>query len=109
MIATIVLPAISGRAPTSSAAAIAAPDEMPTGMPSLLRNLARGLERRLVGDGDDLVDDLAVEDAGHEARADALDLVRAGLTAGEHGRILGLERDHLHGRLLLPSALRRRR
>src|SRR5690606_32787293 len=31
---TICLPAISGRAPTSSAAASAAPEEIPTGMPS---------------------------------------------------------------------------
>ena len=32
---TIVLPAFSGRRPTSIAAATAAPDEMPTGMPSI--------------------------------------------------------------------------
>ena len=34
MIVTICLPSIVRRAPTSSAAAIAAPDEMPPGMPS---------------------------------------------------------------------------
>jgi hypothetical protein len=35
MITRIVLPAFSGRAPIASAAAIAAPDEMPPGMPSV--------------------------------------------------------------------------
>ena len=59
---------------------------------------ARGVERGLVADGDDLVDDGAVEDVGHEAGADALDLVRPGLTARQDRRILGLDRDDLQGR-----------
>ena len=84
MITTIFLPRASGRAPISSAAATAAPEEMPTGMPSMRASRARGLERGLVADRDDLVDDLAVEHLGHEARADALDLVRAGRAAGQH-------------------------
>ena len=36
---------------------------------------------------------LAVEVAGHEAGADALDLVRPGLAAREHGAVLGLDGD----------------
>ena len=38
----------------------------------------------------------AVEHLGHEAGADALDLVRAGQPAGEHRRRRGLHGDHLH-------------
>src|SRR5699024_2854852 len=46
----------------------------------------------LVGDGDDLVEDVAVEDLRHEVGAEALDLVRAGLVLGEQrgrGRLDG--------------------
>ena len=50
------LPAILGRAPTSSAAASAAPEEMPTGMPSCAAAAAGGGEGGLVADRDDLVD-----------------------------------------------------
>src|SRR5687767_7407916 len=42
---------------------------------------AGGVERVLVVHGDGLVEQLAVEDRGNEARADALDLVRAGEAA----------------------------
>ena len=59
------------------------------------RGQARGLERVLVVDGDDLVEQRAVEHRRHEARADALDLVRAGPAAGEHGRGRRLDGDHL--------------
>ena len=46
----------------------------------------RHLDRFVVGDRDDLVVDLAVQDAGHEAGADALDRVDAGAAALEHRR-----------------------
>ena len=101
MIATMVLPSMPGRAPTSSAAAMAAPDEMPTGMPSRRARLAGRLERCLVRDGDDFVDHAAVENTGHEACTDALNLVRARRAAGQHRRILRLQRDHAHRRLAL--------
>src|SRR5947208_9654897 len=45
---------------------------------------ARRLDRVLVVDGDHLVEELAVEDRGDEARADPLDLVRTGRPTGEH-------------------------
>ena len=56
-----------------------------------------GLEGRLVAHRDDFIDDFGVQDLGDEAGADALNLVGAGLAAGEHrrGRRLhghGLER-----------------
>ena len=43
---TMFLPAISGRPPTSSAAATAAPEEMPTGMPSSSRAACGRCRRR---------------------------------------------------------------
>src|SRR3954452_10798303 len=43
----------------------------------------RGLDGVLVGDRDDLVEQLAVEDRRHEARADAVDAVRPGGAARE--------------------------
>src|SRR4051794_14457148 len=45
------------------------------------------LDRRLVGDRDDLVEDLAVEHGRDEPRADALDAVRAGPPARQDGRV----------------------
>ena len=96
---TIFLPSFSGRRPTSTAAATAAPEEMPTGMPSNARDQPRRVERGLIADDDDFVDHAAVEDGGNETGADALNLVRAGLPAGENGRILRFDRDDLHARL----------
>src|SRR5437867_266156 len=59
-------------------------------------------QRVLVTDLDDPVDDLAVEHARNERRADALDGVGARLAAGQHGRARRLHGDHLHtGHLLL--------
>src|SRR4051794_27258533 len=46
-----------------------------------------GLDRRLVGDGHDLVEHVAVEHRGDEACPDALDAVRAGPAAGEDGGV----------------------
>ena len=43
----------------------------------------------------DFVDEVGVEDAGNEAGADALDLVRAGLAAGEHGAVGRFDGDGL--------------
>ena len=45
----------------------------------------------LVADLDHFVDHGAVENFGHEAGADALDLVRPGLAAGQHRAVLGLD------------------
>ena len=102
-------PSISGRAPTSSAAATAAPEEMPPGMPSSRASARGGVEGGLVADRDDLVDHRAVEDVRHEAGADALDLVRAGLAAGQHRAILGLDGDDLAAPACAASAPGRRR
>ena len=65
------------RAASSSAPASAAPQEMPGEHALVARGAARQLDRALVVDRDHLVEDLAVEDRRHEARADPLDAVRA--------------------------------
>src|SRR5215212_3783680 len=49
-----------------------------------LGELARGIEGGLVADRDHLVDDRAVQDVGNEAGADALNLVRSGLSDRQH-------------------------
>src|SRR5919107_4448082 len=53
----------------------------------------RVLDRLLVGAGEHLVDDVQVEDLGNEARADALDAVRARAPAGQHGGRRRLDAD----------------
>ena len=55
----------------------------------------------MIADGDDFVDDAAIQNRRREACADALDLVRARLTAGQNLRILRLHRDNLDTRLAL--------
>ncbi len=70
---------LSGAEATFTAAATAAPLEMPQVMPS-----SRWSRLAISTDSSfetvcDLVDQREVEDVGLEARADALDLVRAGL------------------------------
>ena len=54
-------------------------------------------ESVLVDDGDDLVIDLGVQHLGHEARADALNLVGPGHTGGQHRRAFRLHRRHPDG------------
>ena len=91
---TIVLPAFSGRRPTSIAAATAAPEEMPTGMPSS-RATSRAVSKAVwLPTAIDLVDHAAIEDRRNEAGADALDLVRPRRAAGKNGRVFGFDRDH---------------
>ena len=51
-----------------------------------MRELAAVFERVLVRHGDDLIVNLRIERLRHEARADALDLVRAGRAARQDGR-----------------------
>ena len=79
--------------PTSIAAATAAPEEMPTGMPSSGRR-SRAVSKAVwlpTVTTSSMTERSRM--SGHEAGADALDLVRAGLAAGQHRRILGLDRD----------------
>ena len=52
---------------------------------------ARHGEGLVVGHLDDLVDQLRLQHGGHKARADALNLVRAGSAAGEHVAVRGLD------------------
>ena len=82
-------------APTSSAAATVGAGRDAARNALELRHEARGVEGGLVADRHHLVDDRAVEHLGHEAGADALDLVRARLAAGEDRRVLRLHRDDL--------------
>ncbi len=63
------------------------------------RDQARIVEGCLVADGDHFVDDAPVENRRHETCADALDLVRAGLAARKHRRVLRLDRNHLEVRI----------
>ena len=77
--ATIVLPAFSGplREPDRYGGRGAAGDAGENAL--FAGEAARVFDRLLVGHLLDRVDEREVEDAGHEAGADALDLVRAGL------------------------------
>jgi len=89
--ARMVLPAASGRLPTSSAAAIAAPEEMPPGMPSL-RASSRAVSSAvalLTLTISSITE--RVEDVWNEPRADALDLVRRVLPDRQHRTFLGLD------------------
>src|SRR5215217_2966431 len=61
----------------------------PAGNPFELRDEPRGLERGLIADRYHLVDHGAVENLRHETGADALDLVRTGLSAGQDRRKIG--------------------
>jgi len=98
---TIVLPAFSGRRPTSIAAAIAAPEENADRNPVEPRHQPGGVERGLIADDDDFVDHAAIENGGNEARADALNLVRTrGAPAGGgQPKSSGSTRDHAHAGL----------
>ena len=73
----------------------AAPEQMPTKRPSSSGRRRAMAMRLVVGDLDDFVDELGVEDAGDESRAEALNLVRAGLAAGEHRAVRRLHGDGL--------------
>src|SRR3981189_2356965 len=57
------------------------------------REGAGGFKRLLAGHRRDFVDDRAIENVGNEPRPDALDLVRAGLPAGQDRALGGLDRD----------------
>jgi hypothetical protein len=96
---TTVLPAISGRAATWKAAIRAAPEEIPTGRPS-----TRAARRAMSKDAslETVITSSMTprsRDARHEAGPDALDLVRPGIAARQHGRGLRLHRHHAQGRL----------
>jgi hypothetical protein len=86
------LPRISGRARSQRRRHVgpgrdAARDAFELGEP------ARGVEGGLIADRHHLVDHRAVEHVRHEAGANALDLVRARVAAGEHRRVLSSTRD----------------
>ena len=94
------LPRDSGRRATSSAAHTAAPQRH-AGQDALARGeQVRQLDRLLVGAGEHLVEQIAVEDLGDEARADALDAVRPGRPAREDGGRRGLDRDDARRRVV---------
>src|SRR3954468_9468612 len=57
------------------------------------RQRAGALDRILVADGDDLVEQVALEHGRHEARADPLDAMRPGPAAAQHRRARGLDGD----------------
>ena len=97
----MILPALSGRLPIWMAAAIAAPDEIPPGNAFVPRQRARGVDCRRAVDLDDLVDDRAIQNVRHEARTDALNLVRRMLAAGQDGAFLRLDGNDLDRGLVL--------
>ena len=65
-----------------------------------LGQAARPLKGFFVGDLDHLVDERRVEVLGDEAGADALNLVRPGLAAGDDRRVGRLDGDRLEVRVL---------
>ena len=69
--------------------------------PLASRELPGRVDRVLVGAGQDLVEQVAVEHGGDEARADALDAVRARGAAGEDGRARRLDGDDPRARVAL--------
>ena len=96
------LPSFSERFASSMAAQTAAPEDMPTSTPSVLPMSSADRECVLVGDGDYLVIHLGIQHVRHEARADALYLVRSGDAGGQHRGSRRLHRDDLHaGHFLL--------
>ena len=66
----------------------------------LMGDFAAGRERILVFYRDDLVIYLGVQRVRHKARADALNLVRAGYALGQYGGTRRLNRNHAHVRIL---------
>ena len=97
---TITLPRFSGRAATRAAAATLAPVLMPPRMPSSpARRRAQAKASSLVTVSTPLKQ-AGVEILRDEAGADALDLVRARLAAGDHRRIGRLDGDRLERRVL---------
>ena len=62
---------------------------MPDQQAFIFRQLAAGAESICRVDSDNFIDNAAVKVFGDKVGADALDLVRAGLTAGQQGRIAG--------------------
>src|SRR3990167_3436700 len=73
--------------------------------PLLAREAPRPHQRVLVAHLDDPIDDVTVEHARHERRADSLDGVRMRLATGEDGRFRGLHGDQSNARHLLPEHL----
>src|SRR5699024_5334869 len=69
------------------------------------RHGARAVHGGLRLDVDDLVLVLAAQDAGHEVRAEPLDLLRAGLAAVEARGLFGPDGDHTHLALALLARL----
>ena len=65
----------------------------------VFRQLAAGAESICRVDSDNFIDNAAVKVFGDKVGADALDLVRAGLTAGQQGRIAGFDGDDLDARI----------
>ena len=71
-------PRSRGARRSASAACSAAPHDMPASSPGAARAGPRRADRVVVADRDHLVEQRTVEHRRHEARADALDAVRAG-------------------------------
>ena len=105
----MVLPSFSRRLAIRTATATAAPQEMPDEDAFLARQPAGVRDRLVVADLFDGVHERQVQDVGHEAGADALDLVRprlerrAGARLGEDGTGLRLDR-HRDDRLAAACA-----
>src|ERR1019366_959517 len=64
------------------------------------RQAAGHVDGFVIGYGDDFIDVIAAEDAGHETAADSLNFVWPGRSAGEHGTIGRLDGNGFERRLL---------
>ncbi len=96
---TIVLPAFSGLRPTSIAAAMAAPDEMPTGMPSS-RAVNRAMSKAVwlpTVTTSSITSRSRI--AGTKPAPMPWILCGPGAPPVQDGRVLRLDRDHAHARL----------
>jgi hypothetical protein len=95
MMTTMVLPAFSGRLPTLTAACQRGTRRDADRDAFEPRDEAGIFEGLVVRDLHDLVIDRRIEDRRHETGADALDLVRAGIAAGQDRAVGRLDRDDL--------------
>src|SRR5271170_2708184 len=95
MMITIVLPAFSGRRPTSIAAATAAPEEMPTGMPSI-RATSRAVSNA-VWLPTAMISSITLRSRIAGMKPAPMPWILCG--PGENGRVLRFDRDHPDARL----------
>ena len=97
---TITLPRFSGRAAKRTATATLAPVLIPPRMPSSCDRRRAQLKASSLATVSAPESKLRIQILGNETGPNALDLVRAGLAAGNHGRVGRLDRHRFEVRLV---------